>query len=89
MIEQLTSGVEINHDDSGHHTGIQFPDSLDLLTIVMRPRFNSNYVRTRYSIPKSLEATLGSRVGYTHGCDCREAERDPKRPPSSHNADQR
>lgn len=35
MMEQLTSKTEINHDDCGHHTGIQVPDSFELSTMVM------------------------------------------------------
>jgi hypothetical protein len=43
MMEQLTSSMEISHDDWGHLTGIQVPESFELSTMAKELCFKCTF----------------------------------------------
>jgi hypothetical protein len=59
MMEQLTSRMEINHDDSGHQTGIQVPDSFELSTMVAGLSVKYKYVQTSCENARGLGSNDG------------------------------
>jgi hypothetical protein len=63
MMEQLTSSVEISHDDWGHLTGIHVPESFELSTMAKEICLKYEYVQTRHSNAR--------RLGTNGGLPCR------------------
>jgi hypothetical protein len=59
MMEQLTSRMEINHDDSGHQTGIQVPDSFELSTMVTELCFRDEYFQTGHGNARGVVSNGG------------------------------
>jgi len=59
MMEQLTSSVEIRHDDWGHLTGIHVPESFELSTMAKEICFKYEHVQTRHSNARRLGTNGG------------------------------
>ena len=59
MMEQLTSSMEISHDDWGYLTGIQVPESFELSTMAKELCFKYEYVQARHSNARRLRTNCG------------------------------
>lgn len=64
-MKQLTSRTEINHDEAGHQTRIQAPDSFELSVMAIELCYKGEYLHTGCSNSRGMVNNVGSLVNYS------------------------